>query len=69
MKNSSSLLELFSFLESELDIEMSYTQLPPRQSDQMVFVADISKAKQLIGWEPKVSKEDGIREMIKWLSS
>lgn len=68
MQNSSSLLELFSFLESELDIKMKYTQLPPRESDQRVFVADISKAKELIGWEPKVSKEEGIRKMIQWVS-
>lgn len=69
MQNSSSLLELFSFLETELDIKMVYTQLPPRESDQKVFVADITKAKELIGWEPKVSKEEGIRKMIKWVSN
>ena len=67
MGNSSSLLELFSFLEQELDIKMIYTKLPPRESDQKVFVADITKAKKLIGWEPKVSKEEGIRKMIKWV--
>lgn len=65
--NSSSLLELFSFLESELDIKMTYEQLPPRESDQRVFVADISKVKKLIGWEPKVCKEEGIRKMIEWV--
>jgi len=68
MQNSSSLLELFSFLETELDIKMTYTQLPPRESDQRVFVADITKAKELIGWEPKVSKKEGIRKMIQWVS-
>jgi len=67
MSNSSSLLELFSFLESELNIKMNYTQLPVRESDQRVFVADLTKAKELIGWEPKVSKEEGIRKMIEWL--
>jgi len=67
IENSSSLLELFSFLEQELDIKMTYTKLPPRESDQKVFVADISKAKRLIEWEPKVSKEDGIRKMIEWI--
>jgi CDP-paratose 2-epimerase len=67
-RNSSSLLELFSFLESELDIKTTYTQLPPRESDQRVFIADISKAKDIIGWEPKISKEDGIRKMIEWMS-
>jgi CDP-paratose 2-epimerase len=69
MSNSSSLLELFSFLEKELDIKMEYTQLPVRESDQRVFVADLTKVKELIGWEPKVSKEEGIRKMIEWVSN
>ena len=68
VNNSSSLLELFSFLANELDIKMTYEQLPPRESDQRVFVADIGKAKKLIGWEPKTSKEEGIRKMIEWVS-
>jgi len=25
--------------------------------------------KKLIGWEPKVSKEEGIRKMIEWVSN
>lgn len=69
IENSSSLLELFSFLELELDIKMTYTQLLPRESDQRVFVADISKAKELIGWEPQISKEEGIRKMIEWIKN
>lgn len=68
MQNSFSLLELFHFLELELDIKMRYTQLLPRESDQKVFVSDISKVKELINWEPKISKEKGIRNMIQWLN-
>jgi len=67
IENSSSLLELFDLLEKILDIKMNYIQLPPRASDQKVFVADITKAKKLIGWEPKISKEQGIRMMIEWI--
>ncbi len=68
-ENSSSLLELFHFLEQELDIKMTYKQLPARESDQRVFVADITKVKDLIGWQPKVGKAEGIRKMIEWISS
>lgn len=68
IENSSSLLELFHFLEQELDIKMTYQQLPPRESDQRVFVADITKAKTMIGWTPKVDKAQGIRKMIEWVS-
>ncbi len=67
--NSSSLLELFSFLEEELKISMHYKQLPPRESDQRVFVADIGKACRLIGWKPEVGKALGIRNMIDWVAS
>lgn len=69
MDNSSSLLELFDFLEKELGIKMNYTQLPVRESDQRVFVSDLTKVKELIGWEPKVSKEEGIRKMIEWVKA
>ena len=48
---------------------MTFTQLPVRESDQRVFIADVSKAKEFIGWEPKVSKEEGIRKMIDWVSN
>lgn len=66
--SSSSLLELFQFLEQELEIQMTYQQLPPRESDQRVFVADITKAQKLINWTPKVSKAEGIRKMIEWVT-
>lgn len=66
--NSSSLLELFHFLEKELNVKMEYIQLPVRESDQKIFVADLTKAKELIGWEPKISKEEGIRKMIEWVA-
>jgi CDP-paratose 2-epimerase len=69
IENSLSLLELFSFLEQELGIKMTYDKLPPRESDQRVFVADIAKAKYLLGWQPKVSSEEGVRKMLKWIDS
>jgi len=69
MENSLSLLELFNLLEDMLNIKMEYKKLPPRESDQKVFVADITKAEELIGWKPKVSKEEGIKRMINWINS
>ena len=69
MKNSLSLLELFNILEDELNIDLNYKKLPPRESDQLVFVADINKIKQLSGWEPKIDKLDGIKKMLHWVSS
>jgi CDP-paratose 2-epimerase len=65
--NSLSLLELFSILEKVTGAQLNYTQLPVRESDQRVFVADIDKAKTLLRWEPKVSSHEGVRKMVTWV--
>jgi len=69
IENSLSLLELFAYLENRLGIKMKYTRLPPRESDQKVFVANIAKARRILSWEPRVSKEEGIRRMIDWVKA
>ena len=48
IENSLSLLELFKLLESTLDIKMNFDQLPFRDSDQLVFIANNGKAKKII---------------------
>lgn len=65
--NSSSLIELFLFLEEELDIRIAYKNILPRESDQRVFISDISKVRELVDWVPLVGKADGIRRMIDWV--
>ena len=68
MSNSLSLLELFAFLEREMDVALRYERLPWRQSDQKVFVADNSKMGRLSQWAPRVPLEQGLRQMIDWVS-
>lgn len=65
--NSLSLLELFDLIERRLNVKMKYEKLPPRESDQKIFVADFSKLNNITGWKPEVSKKHGIWEMISWL--
>jgi CDP-paratose 2-epimerase len=38
-----------------------------RPGDQRVFVADIRKARQDLGWQPKVSVEDGVLKLVEWI--
>jgi len=40
-----------------------------RPGDQKVFVADIRKAGQVLGWKPKYSVEKGIGELFEWVST
>jgi nucleoside-diphosphate-sugar epimerase len=41
--------------------------LPARAGDMRHTLADISRAKELLGWEPTVHIEEGIKELKKWL--
>jgi len=68
MENSLSLIELFQLLEKELGIEMQYKRLPWRESDQRIFVANITKIKNKVKWEPVVDKIQGIRITIHWIN-
>ncbi len=43
----------------------SYEHGPARPGDPRNTLADISKAKELLGWEPRVSLEEGIAELKK----
>jgi len=65
--NSLSLLELFGLLEEYCGVKLSYDRLPPRESDQRLFVADIAKATAIVGWAPKVSARDGVKRMVEWV--
>lgn len=64
IQNSLSLLELFSILEKLLGIKMEYTELPFRESDQLVFVADNTKITSMTGWQPCTSAEGGIKDVL-----
>ncbi|MNL14762.1 CDP-paratose 2-epimerase [compost metagenome] len=66
IKNSLSLLELFDLLQEQADVKLNYIKLPVRESDQKVFVADISKINKLIDWQPNVSAKKGVQKMFDW---
>jgi CDP-paratose 2-epimerase len=67
--NSLSLLELFIILEDLLGFNLSYRQLPTRESDQKVFVAEYAKAKKMLNWKPNIDVTIGIGKMVKWVES
>lgn len=69
MSNSLSLLELFNILSNEIGQPLDFTKGPARESDQRVFVADISKITSLAGWRPMVSASDGVLRMLGWVDS
>ena len=67
ISNSLSLLELFEYLEDSCNIKLEYKKLPVRESDQKVFIADLTKITNDTNWSPQVTYQEGISRMIQWL--
>jgi CDP-paratose 2-epimerase len=38
-----------------------------RPGDQPVYVSDITKAREALGWKPKVSVAEGIERLTAWV--
>lgn len=64
--NSLSLLELFNYLNNIASVELEYENLSVRESDQKVFISDITKVSLLTGWQPKVDFTVGVSKMFDW---
>ncbi|MGN6136022.1 MAG: SDR family NAD(P)-dependent oxidoreductase [Aureliella sp.] len=64
--NTLSLLELLAHLKQVLGKEIEVAKSDWRPGDQKVFVCNINKAKELLGWSPEISVDDGVQRLIKW---
>jgi UDP-N-acetylglucosamine/UDP-N-acetylgalactosamine 4-epimerase len=64
-----SLLQLFEGLNKEAGTEIQPVFGPERKGDVKHSLADISKAKQLLGYFPKVTVEDGLKKTFNWYKS
>ncbi|RAW98438.1 MULTISPECIES: NAD-dependent epimerase/dehydratase family protein [unclassified Photorhabdus] len=67
--NSLSLIELFNLLQEISGTTLNYEKLAPRESDQKVFVADVSKISHYVEWMPKVTSKEGVKKMFDWCAS
>ncbi len=61
-----SLKEMINVIGKTLGVEPKIKQLPMQPGDVDRTYADISKAKKLIGYSPKTSFEEGIKEFVDW---
>jgi len=65
--NTMSLLELLSYLEKELGMDIPLQWDKWRPGDQPVFVCNLGKVNDCIGWQPEISVEAGVKELIHWV--
>jgi UDP-N-acetylglucosamine/UDP-N-acetylgalactosamine 4-epimerase len=61
-----SLLELFDFLAAEAGSDLKPLHGPERTGDVKHSLADISKAQQLLGYNPSVTVKEGLKKTLEW---
>lgn len=62
-----SLNQLLTTIEDLLGRPVERRYLPPRKFDVPVNVLDISRARDVLGWQPRVSFRDGLGRTLDWM--
>jgi nucleoside-diphosphate-sugar epimerase len=60
------MLDLIHMMESLLQKKARIVTLPFNQADMRTNLADITRARQALGWEPLVSVQEGVRNLVEW---
>lgn len=66
--NTMSLLEAITEIENQTGNKAELTFLPKRHGDQDIWISNITKIKNALGWQPTVSPQQGIKMMIEEIS-
>jgi CDP-paratose 2-epimerase len=61
--------EFGPMLEEFLGKEIPVSWADWRPGDQPVYISDIAKAKNELGWAPKVSPKQGIEKLYDWVQA
>lgn len=64
--NTLSLLELVQWMRDKLNYQGEVKFARERPGDQRVYVSDIDRAKDRLGWAPKVSPPEGLQRLVEW---
>ncbi|HEX4956076.1 MAG TPA: GDP-mannose 4,6-dehydratase [Thermoanaerobaculia bacterium] len=63
---TTSLAELVEWLAAELAVPPLIEYLPTQPGDVPITYADVSKARQLLGYSPKIPIREGLRRFVAW---
>jgi UDP-glucuronate 4-epimerase len=61
------LSEMIRILGEEMGVEPQVERLPPQPGDVVRTYADVSRARRVLGYEPRTEFRDGVRRFLQWL--
>jgi NAD dependent epimerase/dehydratase len=59
--------KIITMMGRKVGVEVDEQRLRPEGSEVMRLVSDNSLARELIGWQPEVSLDEGLRRTIEWV--
>lgn len=63
------LIDLIKAIEKNTGIKAVLNFIEEQKGDVPITYADISKAKKILGYNPVINIDDGIKEMIEWIKA
>lgn len=68
-ENSRSVLSVLQSIEAEVGNASAYTFSDWRPGDQPYYVSDVSLAREVLGWRPRVDFDQGLHDLVSWVNS
>ena len=68
-RNQRNLLEVIEHIGRLTEKKPSYSFSEWREGDQAFYVSDISKAREQLGWEPGISFDQGLQDLVSWAAT
>jgi nucleoside-diphosphate-sugar epimerase len=65
-RTPTSINELLAIVAAEVDVEPDPVHEPPRQGDIRVSHADVTRAREMLGYAPAVDVRAGLRRTVAW---
>ncbi|MDO8431586.1 MAG: GDP-mannose 4,6-dehydratase [Candidatus Binatus sp.] len=68
-RNAISLIDLLEMLSRKLGRRIDHRVAERRPGDQRIYISDIRRAKQELGWEPRIDWRDGVERLVEWVAA
>ncbi|MFQ6057172.1 MAG: GDP-mannose 4,6-dehydratase, partial [Methanosarcinales archaeon] len=57
---------IMKIMSKECEIVIDKKRIRPKESDVMSLISDNKKAREILGWKPKIGLEEGLKLTINW---